>query len=173
MEQYQQGRQALYLPLKLADGKQLYLTPGKHNELQVAIIEQLGPRYAPGATLLYLGDAANKFVIFEQERLAQLDVPITMHDKLPDVLLYDEEKNWLYLIEAVTSHGPISHKRKHELENLLKGITAQRIYVTAFLNFAEFRRHERTIAWETHVWIAEMPEHLIHYNGMHLLEPYG
>lgn len=170
-KQYQQGRQALHLPLKLADGKQLYLTPGKHNQLQVAVIEQFGPRYAPGATVLYLGDAADKFVIFEQERLAQLGVPITMHDKLPDIILYHEEKNWLYLIEAVTSHGPVSHKRKHELENLLRGITTERIYVTAFLNFAEFKRHQSNIAWETHVWIAEMPEHLIHYNGMHLLEP--
>jgi adenine-specific DNA-methyltransferase len=83
-EHYQRSRQAVALPLKLADGKQLYLTPGKHNQLQIAIIENFGPRYAPSATVLYVGDAANKFVIYEKERLAQLGVPMTTHDKLPD-----------------------------------------------------------------------------------------
>ncbi len=92
-EYYQRSRQTVALPLKLADGKQLYLTPGKHNELQIAIVEKFGPRYASDAIVLYLGDAANKFVIFERERLEQLDVPITMHDKLPDIILYHKEKN--------------------------------------------------------------------------------
>ncbi len=80
------------LPLKLADGNQLYLTPGKHNELQIAVIENFGPRYAADATVLYLGDAANKSVIYERERLEQLGVQITTHDKLPDIILYHKEK---------------------------------------------------------------------------------
>ncbi len=160
------------LPLKLADGNQLYLTPGKHNELQIAIIEKFGPRYAKDAVVLYVGDAANKFVIYEQEELKQLGVPITTHDKLPDIILYHEEKNWLYLIEAVTSHGPVSHKRRYELEKLLKSSTAKPVYITAFVNFAAFRRHAPHIAWETEVWIAETPEHMIHYNGEKFLGPY-
>lgn len=158
--------------MKLADGNQLYLTPGKHNELQIAVIENFGLRYAADATVLYLGDAANKSVIYERERLEQLGVPITTHDKLPDIILYHKEKNWLYLIEAVTSHGPVSHKRRYELEKLLKQCTAQRVYVSAFLNFAEFRRHTPQIAWETDVWIAEIPEHMIHYNGERFLGPH-
>ncbi len=170
-EHYQRSRQALALPLKLADGRQLYLTPGKHNELQIAVIEKFGPRFAAGATILYLGDAANKFVIYERERLEQLGVPITVHDKLPDIILLHEARNWLYLIEAVTSHGPVSHKRKHELEELLKACTAKRVYLSAFLDFAGFRRHTPNIAWETEVWIAEMPEHMIHYNGEKFLGP--
>jgi type II restriction enzyme len=141
-------------------------------ELQVAVIEQFGPRYAPGATVLYLSDAANKFVVFEQEALERLAVPITPHDKLPDIILYDEAKNWLYLIEAVTSHGPVSHKRKFELEHLLKESHTKRIYVTAFLTFADYNRHCLNIAWETAVWIAEMPEHMIHYNGERFMGPH-
>jgi type II restriction enzyme len=158
--------------LKLADGKQLYLTPGKHNELQIAVIEKFGPRFAAGAIILYLGDAANKFVIYERERLEQLGVPITIHDKLPDIILFHEAKNWLYLIEAVTSHGPVSHKRRHELEKLLEACTAKRVYLSAFLDFGAFRRHTPNIAWETEVWIATMPEHMIHYNGDRFLKPH-
>ncbi len=164
-EQYQKSRQSVALPLKLVEGGQLYLTPGKHNALQIAIVEKFGPRYARDAVVLYLGDAASKFIIYEQKRLEQLGVPITTHDKLPDVILYQEDKNWLYLIEAVTSHGPVSHKRKYELEKLLQHCTAQPIYVTAFPDAREFRRHAAEVAWETEVWIAETPEHMIHYNG--------
>lgn len=135
----------------------------QHNELQVAVIEQFGPRYAPGATVLYLGDAASKFTIYERETLEHLGVPMTAHDKLPDIILYNEAKNWLYLIEAVTSHGPISHKRKLELEQLLQQCSAKRVYVTAFLTFAEYKCHSNNIAWESGVWLAEIPEHMIHH----------
>lgn len=140
------------------------------NQLQIAVIEQFGPRYAPGATVLYMGDAANKFVIFEQESLERLGVPITTHDKLPDIILYDEARNWLYLIEAVTSHGSVSHKRKFELEQLLQGSHVKRIYITAFLTFTQYNHHCLNIAWETTVWIAEVPEHMIHYNGDRFLK---
>ncbi len=172
-EQYQRSRQSVALPLKLADGNQFYLTPGKHNELQIDIVEKFGPRYAKNALVLYLGDAANKFVVYEKEKLGQLGIPITNHDKLPDVILYREDKNWLYLIEAVTSHGPVSHKRKYELEKLLQSCTASPIYVTSFQDVREFRRHAADIAWETEVWIAEMPEHMIHYNGDKFVGPHN
>lgn len=172
-DHYQRSRQAVALPLKLADGNQVYLTPGKHNALQIAVIETFGPRFVPASTVLYLGDAANKFIIYEKERLEELGVPITMHDKLPDIILHDGAKNLLYLIEAVTSHGPVSHKRLFELEKLLKGCIPKRVYISAFLDFAEYGRHKSKIAWETEVWIAEIPEHMIHYNGDRYIGQHG
>jgi type II restriction enzyme len=138
--------------------------------LQMAIIEKFGPRFAPAATILYLGDTASKFLIYEPAKLEQLGVPITTHGKLPDIILYNEQKNRLYLIEAVTSRGPVSHKRYYELEKLLKASQTKRAYVSAFLTFAEYRRHQSHIAWETHVWIAERAEHMIHFNGDRFLE---
>jgi len=172
-EHFQRNRRAIALPLKLADGNQFYLTPGKHNELQIAVIETFGPRFAPDAAILYLGDAANKFVIYEKEKLEELGVPITMHDKLPDIILYDKSKNLLYLIEAVTSHGPVSHKRLFELEKLLKNCISKRVYISAFLDFAEYGRHKSKIAWETEIWLAEIPEHMIHYNGDRYIGQHG
>jgi type II restriction enzyme len=88
--------------------------------------------------------------------------PITEHDKLPDVIIYDEKRDWIFLVEAVTSHGPISHKRALELEQILAQCPAGLIYVSAFPDMKEFRRHISEIAWDTEVWIAELPEHLIH-----------
>jgi type II restriction enzyme len=99
------------------------------------------------------------------EQLIKLGIPVTEHDKLPDIILYLPPQNWLYLIEAVTSHGPMTPKRIVELKGMLSNCNAGKIFVTAFLSFTEFRKQLRNIAWETEVWIAEEPEHLIHFNG--------
>lgn len=169
---YERARASRQIPLRLPDGSTVYLSPGEHNTLQVAIIEDFGPRFAPGATVLYLGDTAQKHVIHDREQLARIGVPITEHDKLPDVVLFNPAKNWLFLIEAATSHGPVSPKRYREIEAFLKGSAAERIYVTAFLAISDFRKYAADIAWETEVWIAATPDHMIHFNGPKFLGPY-
>ena len=165
IERYQRDREIYRIPLLLPTGERYTLSPGAHNELQVQIIDEFGPVFAPGSSVLYVGDTENKTLHLESEMLASLGFPMNQHDKLPDVVLYDIERGWLYLIEAVTSHGPVSHKRFVELEALLADCSAERIYVSAFPDFEELIRHIREIAWDTEVWLANMPEHLIHFNG--------
>jgi hypothetical protein len=162
----------LKVPLPLPDSSIVYLSPGEHNVLQVAIVEELGPRFAPGAVVLYFGDTALKHVVYGAGELKKIGVPITEHDKLPDVVLYRADKNWLYLVEAVTSHGQVSPKRHKELEKMWARCTADRVYVTAFLGIHEFRKYAADIAWETEVWIADNPDHMIHFNGPKFLGPY-
>lgn len=168
---YTTSKRMHLVPVKLADGREFALSPGKHNQVQAAVVRDFAARFAPGATILYLGDTAKKTLIIEEDVLRELCVPITEHDKLPDVLLYDGTRNWLFLIEAVTSHGPVSPKRKVELEKALRSCSAERIYVSAFPDFKEFRRHIDNIAWETEVWIVENPDHMIHFNGAKFLGP--
>jgi hypothetical protein len=144
---------------------------GKHNKLEVAIVEEFAPRFAPGAKLVYLGDTANKVLVFEQSVFTKLGISTTEHEKLPDVILYDKKKNWLFLIEAVTSHGPVSPKRHFELEKLLENCDAGKVYVTAFLDITTFKKFVNDIAWETEVWVAETPSHMIHFNGDKFLGP--
>ncbi|MGA1874743.1 MAG: BsuBI/PstI family type II restriction endonuclease [bacterium] len=162
---YQKNRTKRMIPVTLADGTILSLSPGKHNRLQSAIIEEFAPRFAPGAIVLYIGDTAKKNLIIDEENFKELCVVVTDHDKLPDVVLFDSKRNWLLLIEAVTSHGPVTPKRMMELDNMLSQCAAGKVYVSAFPDFAEFRKHIKEIAWETEVWIAEFPDHMIHYNG--------
>lgn len=171
-ETYLRRRNDAKIPLKLTDGSTVFLSPGLHNQLQIAVIEEFGPRFAPGASLLYAGDTALKQVIFDARQLAMLNVPVTEHDKLPDIILYWPERNWLYLIEAVTSHGPVSPKRYREIERMLMACPAERIYVTAFLTVQSFKKYAGDIAWETEVWIAENADHMIHFNGPKFLGPY-
>ncbi len=126
--------------------------------------------YAAGAIVLLLSDIINEPVIFERERLEQLGVPVTIYGMPADIILYQEVKKWLYLIRVGTSFRFISHRRRRELEKLLERCSAELIYISAFPNFAEYLRYAIHIAWGSHVWIAEVPEHMIHYNGNMLLE---
>ena len=172
-KQRQEGRSRSphMVPVATPSGEHLQLSPGEHNAVQKAVVEQFAPRFAPGSHLLYLGDTARKGLFMDDARLAALGIAITEHDKLPDVLIYDEDRKWLFVVEAVTNHGPISNKRIVELEAVLSECAAGRIYVTAFPDFAEFRRHMKNIAWETEVWLCDKPDHMIHYNGDRFLGP--
>lgn len=170
LEIYDHNRNLHMVPVRLPDGQNVELSPGKHNDLQKNIIEQFAPRFAPGSDVLYLGDTAKKQLIIDKDKLDKLGVPITDHNKLPDVVLYDRERNRLLFIEAVTSHGPMSPKRVVELEDITSNCDSVAIFVSAFLNFAEFRRHSKKISWDTEVWISDQPDHMIHYNGDRFLE---
>jgi hypothetical protein len=169
---YNRRRDLQKVELELPTGASVQLSPGKHNALQVAVVEEFGPRFAPGARLLYLGDTAKKHVVCATSELKELHIGITEHDKLPDIVLYQAEKRWLFLIEAVTTHGPVNPKRHAEMETMLSACAAERVYVTAFLDKADFRKYAADIAWETEVWIAETPDHMIHFNGPKFLGPY-
>lgn len=170
-ELYGRDRDIVKVPIRISDGTEYRLSPGKHNEVQKAVIEEFAPRFAPGACLLYLGDTAKKDLFMDKEGLARSRISITDHGKLPDVVLYDDNRDWLFLIEAVTSHGPVTPKRIVELEKILVASTNSAIYVSAFPDFNEFRQHMREIAWETEVWIASAPDHMIHYDGDRFLGP--
>jgi len=170
-QRYSKDRKISRVPVKLSNGSVLHMSPGKHNKVQAAIIEEFVSRFAKGSFLLYLGDTENKDWHIDKKKLKKLRIPITEHSKLPDVIIYDGLKKWLFLIEAVTSHGPMSPKRIVELEEFLKDCKAGKIYVSAFPTFSEFKKHTNNIAWETEVWIMEFPEHMIHFNGDRFLGP--
>lgn len=171
LEKYAAKRELKQIPVNLSNGKILKFSPGKHNELQIAIINEFAPRFAQGSLLLYVGDTAKKDLYIDSDKLKKIGVPIDQHSKLPDILLYDQKKKWLFLIEAVTSHGPVSPKRIIELNELFKKCKAGKVYVTAFPDFKEFKKHTNDIAWETEVWLADTPDHMIHFNGDRFMGP--
>ena len=171
LEVYRKKRAKRLIPVRLPGGRRLRLSPGRHNEVQVAVVREFVPRFAPGSHLLYLGDTAEKSLFVDEERLSVLGVVISEHGKLPDVVVHDAKRNWLFLVEAVTSHGPMSPKRVLELQRMFAGCAIGKVFVSAFPDFAVFRKHLKKIAWETEVWIAEIPDHLIHYNGDKFLGP--
>ena len=86
VEQYEREREFHKVPIVLPDRRTLRLSPGRHNEVQKAIVEEFAPRFAPSASLLYLGDTARKVLFLDEKGLAYLRIPINEHDKLPDVV---------------------------------------------------------------------------------------
>jgi hypothetical protein len=158
------------IPLEI-NGEQYFLSPGLHNEVQVAVVNEFGPRFAPNGKVLYLGDTEDKDLFTDTDALERLHLPITEHSKLPDIIICDDDKEWLFLIEVVTSHGPVSPKRIVELEEFTKDCTYGTVYVTAFPDARTFKAHFDEIAWETEVWLADTPEHMIHFNGDRFIGP--
>lgn len=167
---YASKKKMTMMPVKI-NGDDFSFSAGKHNELQKAIIEDFAPRFAPNAECLYVGDTIEKDLVKNIEKLLELGFEITLHDKMPDVVLYREDKNWIYFVESVTSVGPMEPKRILEIEELTKNVSAGKIYVTAFLDFKTYKKFAEELAWETEVWIAEMPEHMIHLNGDKFMGP--
>ena len=147
------------------------LSVGSHNALQKAIIEEFAPRFAPNSECLYVGDTTEKDLVKNIEKLQELGFEITLHDKMPDVVLYREETDWIYFIEAVTSVGPMSPKRILEINEMTKDVSSGKIFVTAFPDFKTFKKFSEELAWETEVWISDMPEHMIHLNGDKFMGP--
>lgn len=158
------------MPVKI-NGDDFTFSPGKHNQLQKLIIEEFAPRFAENSECLYVGDTIQKDLVKNEEKLRELGFEITLHDKMPDVVLYSEDKNWIYFIESVTSVGAMEPKRIKEIEEMTENVSAGKIYVTAFLDFKTFKKFSESLAWETEVWIADMPDHMIHLNGDKFLGP--
>lgn len=167
---YASKKKMTMMPVRI-NGADFQFSTGKHNELQKAIIEEFAPRFASDSECLYVGDTIEKDLVKNVGKLKELGFEITLHDKMPDVVLYRKDKNWIYFVESVTSVGPMDSKRILELKEMTKNVTAGKIFVTAFLDFKTYKRFSEILAWETEVWIAEMPEHMIHLNGDKFLGP--
>jgi len=170
---YAYARRQNLIPVQIALGKEITLSPGEHSELIRAIIEDFGARFVPGGALIYAGDTGEKWGYFDAVLLSKLGVSVDTHGKMPDVVLYYPQRNWLLLIESVTSHGPVDGKRHAELARLFAKAGPGLVYVTAFPKRVIMGRYLGEIAWETEVWIADAPSHLIHFNGERFLGPYS
>ncbi|MDE5586523.1 MAG: restriction endonuclease [Muribaculaceae bacterium] len=169
-EIYASKKRMQKMPVRI-NQREFTFSPGKHNELQKAIIEEFAPRFAPNSECLYVGDTIQKDLVKNVEKLSELGFEITLHDKMPDVVLYREDKNWIYFIESITSVGPMDPKRIGEIEAMTKNVKTGKIYVSAFLDFSTFKIFADQLAWETEVWIADMPDHMIHLDGDKFLGP--
>jgi hypothetical protein len=169
---YAQARERRVLSVAVAPGVLVALSPGGQNPLIKRIVEEFTPQFVREPRVLYIGDAQAKQGYRDEASLVSLNVILERHGQMPDVIIYDAERNWLILVEAVTSHGPMNPKRVRELKQLLAGSTVGLVFVTAFPDRRTFGKYQSDIAWETEVWIAEDPTHLIHYNGERFLGPY-
>ena len=168
----QRHRTLARIPVQLPEGKAVALSPGGQNPLIKLVVEEFCPRFVPAGVVVYIGDTENKFEHMETVYLANLGVMLDSAAKMPDVVIHDASRDWLVLIEAVTTAGPVDGKRRKELKELFAQARAGLVFVTAFETRRSMQSFLSLISWETEVWIAEAPDHLIHFNGERFLGPY-
>jgi len=137
-----------------------------------AITEVFCARWAPGAAILGIRDTKREMVYLNSKALAAVGVTLDSSTKPPGVIIHHKAKNRLLLIEPVIETGPVDEKRRKELLELFAGSDAHIIFVTAFETRRTMLSFGNHIAWESEVWIAEDPDHMIHFNGKRFLGPY-
>jgi type II restriction enzyme len=169
---YAKHREMEMVPVQIPQGHTINLSPGAHSELIRQIVVDFGARFVPGGQLVYAGDTGDKWGYFDEALLKQQGITVDNHGKMPDAVIFYPAKNWLILAEAVTSHGPVDAKRHDELARLFRDSKAGLVFVSAFPDRRTFSKYLEAISWETEVWIADNPTHLIHFNGARFLGPY-
>ena len=102
------------IPVTLAGGQTLLLAPGAHSALIQQVLAEFAPRFAPGAEVIYIGDTGERTGYGSTERLVELGAAVDPQGKMPDAVLYYADRNWLLLIECVTSHGPVDAQRRRD-----------------------------------------------------------
>ncbi|HLG17132.1 MAG TPA: BsuBI/PstI family type II restriction endonuclease [Blastocatellia bacterium] len=165
-------RELARIPVTLPSGGVVTLSAGGQNPLIKTVIEELCPRFVPGGVVVYIGDAEDKFLHLDADYLEDLGVVVSAPARMPDVVIHDVRRNWLLLIEAVATAGPVDGKRRRELKELFAGCSAGLVFVTAFASREVMRSFLNQISWETEVWVASDPDHMIHFNGERFLGPY-
>jgi len=169
---YRAARNLTRIPVTTVEGEVFTLKAGGQNGLIKAMVEDFCAYFVPGGEVLYVGDADSKLMVFEQKRLALLGVSFDVHGKFPDLIVYQSETNWLFLMEACSTHGPVDHVRFSELSGMFRDCTAGLIYVSCFPDRSVMRRFLADLAWETEAWVASDPTHMIHLNGSKFLGPH-
>lgn len=173
-ERLAQTRDIPKITVRTADGQVFQLKDGEHNAIQQQVIQEFLPRFGYGAKILYCGDSDNKYgVINEKEMMHNLGIENISQGKLPDIVAYTEEKDWIFLIEAYHSSNPITPERKYQLEQMMGSAASKCVFVTAFNNYDAYHACPEDIAWETEIWIATQPDHMIHRNGHRFMGPYS
>ncbi len=169
---YRQERELAKIPVTLPDGSSIVLSAGGQNPLLKSMIEEFCPRFTPGGSVLYVGDAGAKWLIYQSDDLNALGVSIDAHGKMPDLVVHMEDRNWIVLLEAASTHGPVDHTRHLELKSLFQNCKAGLVFVSCFTDQATMKKYLTDISWETEVWTADHPTHLVHFNGDRFLGPH-
>lgn len=135
----------------------LHLSPGPHNIIEKFLVEDVAPHLSKNAKVVYVGDTKTKDLYFNKELAEYIGLKIDVHQKIPDVIMCDDENEVLYLFEAVASSGPIDSLRKKELEELFSDWKSKHtiIFATAFLDSTLFKRFSNQIASETTVYLID------------------
>lgn len=137
------------------------------NQLIESIVEDFSSRHVRSPRVFLPRRKADR------ERLFELEIPQYDPATAPDVLIHDLERDWLFLFDAVNSRRHMDEARREKLEAQFAPCGKRLLFFSAFADRDAFSHFAESIGWETEVWIADAPDHMIHYNGRQFLGPYS
>ena len=171
-QQVAEERKMNRVPVRMPDGTDMTLSAGGQNVLIKKMVEEFCPRYVPGGVVLYIDDTDKALGGVVDDVLQLLGIEIPEHGKAPDLIVWDKQNNWVFMMEACSTHGPVDVMRKQELRTLFDGIKAPMVFVSCFPDRTVMRRYFADLAWETEAWCADAPDHMVHLDGAKFLGPY-
>lgn len=141
------------------------------DKLTKVIMSEFTTHFASDAECFYLRDSKENVQSSNVVKLKELGFCVSEESKMPDVILYSVDKDWLYLIQSVVNSDVIDEIRFEELKTLTRSVDKQKVFITAFPNSQSFKDNMDRLAWDTVAWIADTPEHMIHFEKHGTLEP--
>lgn len=162
----------LKVEISMPGGVSKYISAGGQNNLIKSIVEEFCSRFIKNGQILFIGDASKENEIVDQSLMKSLGITLPQRGKEPDVIAWDPDRKWLYLIEACSTHGPIDVTRKQELLSLFSAQKDKLILVSCFPNRKIMQKYLSSLAWESECWCEDTPDHMIHLNGDRFLGPH-
>jgi len=154
-------RERAELQARLAAESRQFLDT-KHSDLIESACTHYITRFLPGYEILYVDDGDGDRITKEDcVRLEGAGITISLSDAMPDVLLWNRDTNYLWVIEAVTSDGEVDEHKISKLQKLAErygkaGIGFTTVYRTWRDAAARQGRH-KNIAPGSYLWILEDP----------------
>lgn len=144
------------------------LAQGPSSVLIKAVVEEFLPRFLYAPAVVLLSESRTKIVVQEKALIEALGLRIETDRLLPDLIALDTQlgRELLLFVEVVATDGPVTPSRKKALEAMAEEahFTADKLaFVTVYLDrdHATFRKTFGSLAWNTLVWLASEPEHII------------
>lgn len=180
---YGRKRELDQTPVVLPDEDVMFISNEGQGPLVRAIVEKMLPRFAGGVSVLAIdtadglkfpweGKAGNQAAESVRELISEQPKTAVNTPIYPDVIAYDGDKGWLFLVEACNSEGVFDERRRSRLADLLGPRFPNMIFITCFNSRNEMKQWLPQLAWETEVWVADDPDHMIHLDGAKYLSPY-
>ena len=129
-----------------------------------AVLGKFRRRFAPGSEVLWVSEQRSRLVRLGHSRRNLLELPLPEGIDLPNIVLLQRKLSRMFLVEVIGAGGLLNSTRCAELRRGLRGFRLKLVFITASASRSELRDRLHEIAWQTHVWIANEPNHIIHFD---------
>jgi hypothetical protein len=146
------------------------MVPGIHNEILKAVLDEFYCRFVPDWRVIWVSEDDEPAFVARDE-LHRLGVSLPSSRSLPTVIMKNEDHGRLALIDVADLSGLMIEKRREALREMFGGCNMDLVFVNAFYSRQAFQASLTELPWGTVIWFSDEPNHLVYFNGNHLVGP--